>query len=246
MVGLSVVLNTEKAKGPNMVNVEGTAGVGFSKATALALMMVPAASIALLTLPITAVIRYAATSPRRVVFGGPVLRLPLSKALTGTERPFRFTHMPLGTLKRCSAECAAYFYTRLFLWRDATFIRLAHTLPRAVIVAPAPITAGAVGRCAIKRSAAERARKISSFTPRSAPPSRWVSHYLIIQDVGVCIGVGSEVEGAVRLGRRRIGIELKPSYYRQAIKNVRAALVPSANEQTAIGFLPGDETIIGD
>lgn len=33
-------------------------------------------------------------------------------------------------------------------------------------------------------------------------------------------GVGSEVYGAVELGRRGIGVELKPSYYRQAIKNL--------------------------
>ena len=37
------------------------------------------------------------------------------------------------------------------------------------------------------------------------------------------MGVGSEVYGAVRLGRRGIGIELKPSYYRQAFKNVEVA-----------------------
>jgi DNA modification methylase len=35
-------------------------------------------------------------------------------------------------------------------------------------------------------------------------------------------GVGSEVYAAVELGRRGIGIELKPSYYRQAIKNLEA------------------------
>lgn len=34
------------------------------------------------------------------------------------------------------------------------------------------------------------------------------------------MGVGSEVYGAVRNGRRGIGIELKPSYYRQAVKNL--------------------------
>lgn len=37
------------------------------------------------------------------------------------------------------------------------------------------------------------------------------------------MGVGSEVYGAIRAGRRGIGIELKPSYYRQAEKNVAAA-----------------------
>ncbi len=34
------------------------------------------------------------------------------------------------------------------------------------------------------------------------------------------MGVGSEVYSAVRLGRLGIGVELKPSYYRQAIKNL--------------------------
>ncbi len=37
------------------------------------------------------------------------------------------------------------------------------------------------------------------------------------------MGVGSEVYGAVVNGRKAIGIELKPSYYRQAVKNLQAA-----------------------
>mgnify|MGYP003590063102 CR=1 FL=1 len=37
------------------------------------------------------------------------------------------------------------------------------------------------------------------------------------------MGVGSEVYGAVSAGRRGIGIELKPSYYRQAVANLHAA-----------------------
>lgn len=37
------------------------------------------------------------------------------------------------------------------------------------------------------------------------------------------MGVGSEVYGAVINGRRGIGIELKPSYYRQAVKNLEDA-----------------------
>lgn len=46
------------------------------------------------------------------------------------------------------------------------------------------------------------------------------------------MGVGSEVFGAVSLGRKGIGIELKPSYYRQAVKNVAKALdgVPAVDE----------------
>ena len=37
------------------------------------------------------------------------------------------------------------------------------------------------------------------------------------------MGVGSEVYSAVMLGRRGVGVELKPSYYRQAVKNLEVA-----------------------
>lgn len=37
------------------------------------------------------------------------------------------------------------------------------------------------------------------------------------------MGVGSEVYSAIMLGRKGIGAELKPSYYRQAVKNCEAA-----------------------
>lgn len=39
------------------------------------------------------------------------------------------------------------------------------------------------------------------------------------------MGVGSEVFGAVQLGRRGIGCELKPSYFRQAVKNLEECRV---------------------
>ena len=45
------------------------------------------------------------------------------------------------------------------------------------------------------------------------------------------MGVGSEVYGAVRNGRRGIGIELKASYYRQACRNVATAGAASASDQ---------------
>ena len=50
------------------------------------------------------------------------------------------------------------------------------------------------------------------------------------------MGVGSEVYSAVRLGRRGIGIELKPSYFRQAKKNIEMALVANDIEQPALEF----------
>lgn len=42
-------------------------------------------------------------------------------------------------------------------------------------------------------------------------------------------GVGSEVYGALINGRNAIGIELKPSYYRQMLRNLREALNPPAS-----------------
>ncbi len=48
------------------------------------------------------------------------------------------------------------------------------------------------------------------------------------------MGVGSEVYGAVRAGRRGIGIELKPSYFRQACKNVAEALKEAEAEQEGL------------
>lgn len=44
------------------------------------------------------------------------------------------------------------------------------------------------------------------------------------------MGIGSEVYGAVRASRRGIGIELKPAYYRQAVKNVDTADAPVAEQ----------------
>ncbi len=47
------------------------------------------------------------------------------------------------------------------------------------------------------------------------------------------MGVGSEVYVPLRLGRRAAGAELKPSYYRQSVKNVLAADGPDAIEEQA-------------
>lgn len=44
------------------------------------------------------------------------------------------------------------------------------------------------------------------------------------------MGVGSEVYGAVRNGRYGVGIELKPSYYRQALKNLAAIELEAEQE----------------
>ena len=47
------------------------------------------------------------------------------------------------------------------------------------------------------------------------------------------MGVGSEVYGAVELGRRGLGIELKPGYFRQAVKNMGfLESAPAAEQET--------------
>lgn len=52
------------------------------------------------------------------------------------------------------------------------------------------------------------------------------------------MGVGSEVYSAVMAGRRGFGIELKPTYFKQSIKNIKVAADghASANEQAALEF----------
>jgi DNA modification methylase len=57
------------------------------------------------------------------------------------------------------------------------------------------------------------------------------------------MGVGSEVYGAVTLGRRGVGAELKPSYYEQAVKNLATVDDPAAPveaDYTIEDLLAGD------
>lgn len=56
------------------------------------------------------------------------------------------------------------------------------------------------------------------------------------------MGVGSEVYGAVVQGRKGVGCELKPSYYRQAVKNLAAASAEKKPDpQKALFNMDGDE-----
>lgn len=61
------------------------------------------------------------------------------------------------------------------------------------------------------------------------------------------MGVGSEAFMAVKMGRKAVGIELKESYYRQAVKNLALANQPDA-ETDAILFQhePPTETDVDD
>ncbi len=57
------------------------------------------------------------------------------------------------------------------------------------------------------------------------------------------MGVGSEVYAAVRQGRLGIGIELKPSYYRQAVKNIEA-MADEGEELTWLDSIPDEPEAI--
>lgn len=54
------------------------------------------------------------------------------------------------------------------------------------------------------------------------------------------MGVGSEVYSAVVLGRQGIGVELKNSYYRQAVKNLESAGNAQVTAQPSLFQLTGD------
>ena len=52
-------------------------------------------------------------------------------------------------------------------------------------------------------------------------------------------GVGSEVYGALLNGRKGIGIELKPSYFKQAVRN--CAAIKSEAQHTELNFSEPNE-----
>ena len=54
------------------------------------------------------------------------------------------------------------------------------------------------------------------------------------------MGVGSEVFAAVRAGRRAIGIELKPSYFRQAQKNLDTVGDATISEPALFDFVEAE------
>jgi len=53
--------------------------------------------------------------------------------------------------------------------------------------------------------------------------------------------VGSEVCGALVNGRRGIGVELKPSYYRQSLRNIKAVIHDNGWGDSKAGLLPFED-----
>ena len=50
------------------------------------------------------------------------------------------------------------------------------------------------------------------------------------------MGVGSEVYGAVVNGRKGIGVELKETYYRQAVRNLSTAAAQIKEQERSLCF----------
>jgi DNA modification methylase len=55
------------------------------------------------------------------------------------------------------------------------------------------------------------------------------------------MGVGSEIVGALINGRKGVGCELKTSYYKQAVKNIRAALDATPDQAGLFDSLPDED-----
>jgi DNA modification methylase len=60
------------------------------------------------------------------------------------------------------------------------------------------------------------------------------------------MGVGSEVFGAVINGRKGIGVELKPSYYNQAVKNMEEAGKPECQMEFMISHSENETGLMDD
>lgn len=58
------------------------------------------------------------------------------------------------------------------------------------------------------------------------------------------MGVGSEVYCAVRQGRKGIGVELKASYYRQSVANVKEALSERPKDEELLFDEAADEPAV--
>jgi tRNA G10 N-methylase Trm11 len=54
------------------------------------------------------------------------------------------------------------------------------------------------------------------------------------------MGVGSEVYAALLAKRQAIGIEIKPSYYRQAVANVRRAVSDAVSVQAELALFDAE------
>ena len=57
------------------------------------------------------------------------------------------------------------------------------------------------------------------------------------------MGVGSEVHEAVKLGRRGIGIELKESYFKQAVMNLERVDVDINNQIDMLAHIENEKLI---
>ena len=80
------------------------------------------------------------------------------------------------------------------------------------------------------------------------PANRATVEYVAIHDLDAGLDLLDDFyAGAVRNGRRGIGIELKPSYYRQAVRNVAEALSERKAEQSGFEFQePEPQEVFGD
>jgi hypothetical protein len=220
----------EHPKGYNVVNIQSAATQRFINTAISALMPISASSFSLLALPIRAVIRRASTAPAGVILTRPVARLPLSEASMIAE-----SHFALGSEPKRATNWLAAIVTRAgicsfpagrFFPNKPTIEGFRHAVARAIVNFATPVS-----RATVKLLSALGTNQISRCPLWPTSPSLYAHDSLlcneadqvsIISQNGEFMGIGSEAFTALKFGRKAIGIELKPSYFQLAIRNLRS------------------------
>lgn len=181
--------------------------------------------------PIGSVVVLLAPRPCRIARSLPIRGLPLGETLAIAEESWVLFRPPCRPGDRLTTgrtrSCDASGFRRGGSPRK----RLSHTLPGAVVRVPLSRT---VARRAIKHDPATVASDRFAFSHTVS----LVNYCTVVKlQCQTFMGVGSEVYMAIRMGRKAVGVELKPSYYRQACKNIQAAPVESGEtvETTLFG-----------
>ncbi len=250
-----------------MMYIQGTAAFGLGYATELTLIVVAAACLSRLTFPVWSIVRRMAATPAGIVFACPILCFPMSKTGHVAKRKFVLSCIPVRAREFIAAISTYGNGAALPSWRPlsyiATNICCGHAFTRAVIMRA---SIDPIGRAAMKALAAVVAlywcclifvpclritnpatnirailsRIVASFFFCSSVAHWFAPFQSIITQYVIRLGIGSEAYVAVKMGRRAIGAELKPSYWNQAVGNLRRAELEK-DQPTLLDLMAYDE-----
>ena len=246
-VGFTVLANPKETERLDVVDIKGAAQFVLTDSAELAHVTVSPSGVARLANPVGSVVVRVPTEPCRVSVAAPVLRFPRPKAGVVAERHLSFlARAPWRTRDRSPAIraglCDAPSETRMRVAHEAAYVRSGHALARAIVDQPLSVANGAMkfgaALRANKRLALPRVpalRDVDTVANASGPrvdvgaSGGWVfvRHSPLY---GERMGIGSEGFVALELGRKFVGVELKKSYYEQAVRNLEAATKESAQD----------------